>query len=59
VAAHNLKARYGDLEITLWTPKEKVKAILLGRFNARLETRNLGTVSGRTSETYVGGRSPG
>jgi putative transposase len=38
VAAHNLKARYGDAQIFLWTPKERVKAILLDRFNARLET---------------------
>ncbi|MBN1889297.1 MAG: transposase, partial [Thermoflexales bacterium] len=38
VAAHNLKARRADPEIHLWTPKERVKAILLGRFNARLES---------------------
>ncbi|MBI3336314.1 transposase [Candidatus Peregrinibacteria bacterium] len=39
VAAANLKARYKDPEITLYTPKERVKAILLNRFNARLESR--------------------
>jgi hypothetical protein len=38
VAAHNLKARYGDAQIFLWTPKGRVKAILLDRFRARLET---------------------
>jgi putative transposase len=38
VAAHNLKARRADPEIHLWTPKEQVLAILLGRFNARLES---------------------
>lgn len=37
VAAINLKNRKDDPEITLWTPKERVKQILLARFNARLE----------------------
>jgi len=48
VAAYNLKARYGDPQITLWTPKERILAILLDRFNARLESRSFATVSGRT-----------
>jgi hypothetical protein len=64
VAAMNLKARRTDPEITLWTPKERVKAILLDRFAAghytkrsevavcRLETvepqGETGTVTGRT-----------
>jgi hypothetical protein len=30
----NLKARRTDPDITLWTPKERVKAILLDRFAA-------------------------
>jgi hypothetical protein len=56
VAAMNLKARRTDPEITLWTPKEQVKAILLERFAAHkrpavLETVELqgeaGTVAGR------------
>jgi putative transposase len=34
VAAMNLKARRTDLDITLWTPKERVKIILLDRFAA-------------------------
>jgi len=56
VAAANLKARLGDPEITLYTPKERVKSILLLRFNARLESGgNPATVSGRTPETLVGG----
>jgi putative transposase len=38
MAAHSLKASYGDAQIFLWTPKERVKAILLDRFNARLRT---------------------
>jgi len=50
VAATNLKARLFDSEITLWTPKERVKKILLDRFNARLERDgcSIPTVSGRT-----------
>jgi len=52
VAAQNLKARFGDPEITLYTPKERVKSILLLRFNAHLESSgNRATVSGRTPET--------
>jgi putative transposase len=34
VAARNLKARRTDPDITLWTPKERVKVILLDRFAA-------------------------
>ena len=52
VAAHNLKARMFDPEIHLYTPKGKVKEILLARFNARLERGGAllaaPTVSGRT-----------
>ncbi|MBI1925798.1 transposase [Candidatus Poribacteria bacterium] len=49
VAAQNLKARLGDPQITLYTPKERVKTLLLYRFNARLESGgNSATVSGRT-----------
>jgi len=56
VAAQNLKARHKDPQITLYTPKERVKSILLVRFNARLESGgNPATVSGRTPETFVGG----
>ncbi|MBI2570561.1 MAG: transposase [Candidatus Schekmanbacteria bacterium] len=54
IAAINLKARYKDPDIFLWTPKEQVKSILLSRFNARLDpsgTVTDGTVSGRTPET--------
>jgi len=60
VAACNLKARFGDPAITLWTPKERVKAILLNRFYARLEPLSVakGTVSGRTPGTFVGGIVP-
>lgn len=37
VAAINLKARYYDSEITIYTPKSVVKSILLRRFIASLE----------------------
>jgi IS605 OrfB family transposase len=40
IAAINQKARMNDREITLYTPKETVRLILVGRFNARLEHRN-------------------
>jgi IS605 OrfB family transposase len=40
VAAVNQKSRYFDKRITLYTPKEKVKEILLDDYNARLERRN-------------------
>ena len=53
VAAENLKARHQDPEITLYTPKERVKSILLVRFNARLESGgNPATVSGRTPGAF-------
>jgi hypothetical protein len=50
VAAHNLMTRWTDPEITLYTPKAVVKAILLKRFNDSLEKRGLPpfTVSVRT-----------
>jgi len=49
VAAYNLKARLADDQIQLWTPGPVVKAILLARFNARLESPgDRATVSGWT-----------
>ncbi len=61
VAAHNLKARHGDPQITLFTPKARVKTILLDRFSARLRDTEaqvsvLQELSGRGS---VSGRTPG
>jgi putative transposase len=38
VAARNLLGRLDDPEIRLWTPKERVKAILLSRFRRRVES---------------------
>jgi hypothetical protein len=40
IAAINQKGRYFDRRITLYTPKEEVKRILLEDYNARLEHRN-------------------
>jgi len=37
VAARNLLERLDDPDIRLWTPKERVKAILLSRFRRRVE----------------------
>ncbi|MCI0525803.1 MAG: transposase [Acidobacteria bacterium] len=57
VAAINQKARLDDREITPLTPKEKVKAILLERFDARVEGQRT-TVPGRTSERGSSRTSP-
>ncbi len=38
IAAINLKARMNDREITLYTPKETVRIILVSRYEARLGT---------------------
>ena len=54
LAAHNLKARLSDPDISLYTPKERVRAVLLDRFNARLreaEGDQSRSVSGRTPGT--------
>jgi hypothetical protein len=40
IAAQNQKSRYDDRRITLYTPKETVREILLNDYNARLEHRN-------------------
>jgi putative transposase len=73
VAAMNLKARRTDPDITLWTPKERVKHILLDRFAAghyaqhgeavvcRLETAKPEERTMRTDNGGVGtvtGRTP-
>src|SRR5215813_3265800 len=63
IAAQNQKSRYYDRRITLYTPKETVKAILLKDYNARLEHRNASssdemirtvTVPGQTLERGQG-----
>lgn len=54
VAAMNLKARLTDPDITLWTPKERVKAILLERFAAQKRPTVLEIVEpqGKTRACY-------
>ena len=71
VAADNLEGRFIDPDITLYTPRERVREILVSRFNARLESlgrsMSLATVSGRTSavvcitaaESETAGANPG
>jgi FAD synthase len=57
IAAQNQKSRYYDRRITLYTPKESVKEILLKDYKARLEDPNASkekirkmTVPGQTLE---------
>ncbi|MGH9841057.1 MAG: RNA-guided endonuclease InsQ/TnpB family protein [Blastocatellia bacterium] len=57
IGAQNLKSRYFDSRITLYTPKETVREILLKDYNARLERQNastektrMATVPGQTLE---------
>jgi transposase len=56
VAAMNLKARLTDPEITLWTPKEQVKAILLARFAAQKRPAVLEIVAPQGETRTVAGR---
>jgi putative transposase len=58
VAAMNLKARLTDLEITLWTPKEQVKTILLERVAAQQRPAVLEIVEPKGEARTVAGRTP-
>jgi hypothetical protein len=58
VAAINLKARLTDPDITLWTPKEQIKAILLARFAAKQRSADLETVELTGEAGTVAGRTP-
>jgi transposase len=58
VAAINLKARLTDPEITLWTPKERVRIILRERFAARQRSADLETVAPQGKTGTVAGRTP-
>ena len=51
VAAINYLHRYGDPEITRFTPYRVVKTMLMERFHRRLETAKAVTVPGRTPDT--------
>jgi putative transposase len=57
IAAQNLKSRYYDREITLYTPKETVKEILLKRYNARLERRNASSSDEKIRTVTVPGQT--
>jgi predicted RNA-binding Zn-ribbon protein involved in translation (DUF1610 family) len=50
IAAQNQKSRYYDRRITLYTPKETVREILLKDYNARLEHRNASSSNGIEEE---------
>ena len=54
VAATNLKARWFDQRIALYTPKAEVKEILLAMFSARLERDGC-----PSADPTVPGRTPG
>jgi IS605 OrfB family transposase len=56
IAAINLLARYYDPDITIYTPKSVVKAILLARFIASLE-RIAASTQEAPDETSVSGRT--
>jgi hypothetical protein len=57
IAAQNLKSRYYDREITLYTPKEQVKEILLKRYNARLEHGNASSADEKIRTVTVPGQT--
>jgi hypothetical protein len=58
VAALNLKARVTDPDITLWTPKEQVKLILLERFAAQRRPAVLEIAEPKGEARTVAGRTP-
>ncbi len=58
VAALNYARRYGDQEISRYTPYRQVKTILLDRFLRRLEAVQAATVPGRTPDTVQRVRPP-
>ena len=60
VGAHNLKTRLGDPDISLWTPKERVKAVLSERFGTRLRREAEDGADPMASlPSTVSGRTPG
>ena len=58
VAGMNLLARVDDPDIHLWTPKERVKAVLEERFRRRKETRNPVRPRGPGERHTAPGRAP-
>jgi len=61
IAAINVKARWQDTEIHLYTPYKQVYAILMRRYERRLKSLGLteASVSGRTLETVGASKSIG
>jgi hypothetical protein len=57
IAAQNQKGRYYDRRITLYTPKETVREILLEEYNARLEHRNASSTDGKIRTMTVPGQT--
>src|SRR5215468_5035685 len=57
IAAQNQKSRYDDRRITLYTPKETVREILLKDYNARLEHPNASSTDGQIRTMTVPGQT--
>jgi putative transposase len=57
IAAQNQKSRYDDRRITLYTPKETVREILLEDYKARLEHRNASSTDGKIRTMTVPGQT--
>jgi transposase len=59
VAAQNYAKRFGDPEITLYTPYREVKTILLNRFHRRLEEEKSSLFRAGLEKPYQGMHPPG
>ena len=57
IAAQNQKSRYYDQRITLYTPKETVREILLKDYQARVEHRNASSSNANGDENQDDDRS--
>jgi putative transposase len=57
IAAQNQKSRYDDRRITLCTPKETVREILLNDYQARVEHRNASSTDEKIRTMTVPGRT--
>ncbi|HEU0180364.1 MAG TPA: hypothetical protein VFV58_39510, partial [Blastocatellia bacterium] len=57
IAAQNQKSRYDDRRITLYTPKETVREILLEDYQARLEHQNASSTDEKNRKMTVPGQT--
>jgi predicted RNA-binding Zn-ribbon protein involved in translation (DUF1610 family) len=57
IAAQNQKSRYDDRRITLYTPKETVREILLEDYQARLEHQNASSTDEKIRKMTVPGQT--